>query len=350
MPSHAAVVPARISTGPDGQCVVAQSESREEPASGLQADAAPPASPSPSGAGAQSAPRAASVFPGPDVALPPDFCNAIGKLETALGLPIWIMLQGRGGQYASLDEDVVCAFRQARADLPRNTRAGLLIDSLGGEARAAYQIAMVLRKHCGAFVAIVPRRAKSAATLLSLGADEIALGTDGELGPLDAQVYDPDREDVLSALDEFQALERLHAFALEAIDRSMNLFLSRTHKKIDTLMPLVIRFVTEMVRPLFEKIDAVHYTQVARALKVAEDYATRLLMAQYPTREAEQVARVLVEKYSEHGFVIDATEAKAIGLNLLALSADQIEAVDALVPFLEQNQTVLGCLKERTAS
>ena len=216
--------------------------------------------------------------------------------------------------------------------------------------RAAYQLAIALRKHCRGYVAIVPRRAKSAATLLVLGADEIALGTEGELGPLDAQVYDPDREDVVSALDELQALERLHAFSLEAFDRSMYLLISRTGKKTDTLMPLVSRFVTEMIRPLFEKIDAVHYTQMARVLKVAEDYAVRLLQPRYSAKEAQRIARHLVERYSEHGFVIDSTEAEAIGLKLSQLSDDQISAVDALVPYLEQNPTVLGCLTERTSS
>jgi ClpP class serine protease len=34
---------------------------------------------------------------------------------------------------------------------------------------------MLLKRHCGGFVAVVPRYAKSAATLLALGADEIIL-------------------------------------------------------------------------------------------------------------------------------------------------------------------------------
>lgn len=221
-------------------------------------------------------------------------------------------LQGRGSEYSTIDEIMVRALRRARSQLPEDKRVGLLIDSPGGDAGAAYRVAMLLRKRCGGFIAIIPRVAKSAATLLSLGADEIALGTDGELGPLDAQFMDPDREDRLSALDEFQALERLHAFVLEAVDSSMILILHRTHKKLDTLLPMILRFVTDMTRPMFENIDIVHYTKMARALKVAEDYAVRLLRARYSLQEAERIARHLVQSYSEHGFVIDAEEAKAL--------------------------------------
>jgi hypothetical protein len=205
---------------------------------------------------------------------------------------------------------------------------------------------MLLRQHCGGFIAIVPRLAKSAATLLALGADEIALGTDGELGPLDAQFIDPDREDRLSALDEFQALERLHAFALEAADTSMMLLLHRTRKKVETLMPLVLRFVTDMTRPMFEKIDVVHYTQMARILKVAEDYAVRLLRPKYSAQKAEGIARDLVQKYPEHGFVINAQEAKSLGLKTMDLSDDQKDAVDAFLPIIDNDPTVFGCLTE----
>lgn len=74
-------------------------------------------------------------------------------------------------------------------------------------ANSAYELAMLLRRHCGGFDAIIPRRAKSAATLLSLGADSIYMNDHAELGPLDFQVFDRDREELLSGLDEVQSLE-----------------------------------------------------------------------------------------------------------------------------------------------
>jgi hypothetical protein len=316
---------------------------KEQPPVAPPADQEPPATPD---ATAPPKEQAASIYPGPEVRLPPEFCDAVRQLESAFDLPILMVLQGRGSDYSTIDETMVRALRRARAQLPEDKRVGLLIDSPGGDARAAYQVAMLLRKRCGGFIAIIPRAAKSAATLLALGADEIALGTDGELGPLDALFADPDREDLLSALDEFQALERLHAFALEAVDTSMMLLLHRTRKKVETLMPFVLRFVTDMTRPMFENIDVVHYTQMARILKVAEDYAVRLLRPKYSPKTAEGIARDLVQKYPEHGFVINAEEAESLGLKTMVLSSDQTNAVDALLPMLDANLAVFGCLTE----
>ena len=44
---------------------------------------------------------------------------------------------------------------------------------------------MMLRRHCGSFLALVPRVAKSAATLMVLGGADVYMGREAELGPLE---------------------------------------------------------------------------------------------------------------------------------------------------------------------
>lgn len=66
-------------------------------------------------------------------------------------------------------------FFRAQDSLPKKEKIALVIESPGGSAKSAFQLAMLLKRHCGGFVAVVPRYAKSAATLLALGADEIIL-------------------------------------------------------------------------------------------------------------------------------------------------------------------------------
>src|SRR3954467_14174828 len=63
------------------------------------------------------------------------------------------------------------------------------------------------------------------------------------------------------------------------------------------------------LRPLLEKIDTLDYTRKSRELKVAEEYAIRLMRPTYKAVKAKRVARQLVEKYPTHGFVIDSYEA-----------------------------------------
>ena len=65
----------------------------------------------------------------------------------------------------------------------------LILYSLGGSIEAGYLISKTCKRLSnGKFVVAVPRKAKSAATLLSLGADEIHMGLMSELGPIDPQI------------------------------------------------------------------------------------------------------------------------------------------------------------------
>jgi hypothetical protein len=180
---------------------------------------------------------------------------------------------------------------------------------------------------------------------LALGADRIVLGEHAELGPLDAQVFDQEREDAISALDEVQILDRLHSFALQAVDAQMILLTHRTERKVSSLLPEVQRFVAAMLRPLFEKIDTVHYTRMSRVLRVAEEYAVRLLQPRHDAEKATAIARRLVHKYPDHAFVVDSTEAARIGLVTESATGNLAEVLDVLVQELP-GTTVLGRLVE----
>jgi hypothetical protein len=221
----------------------------------------------------------------------------------------------------------------------------IILDSPGGQAKAAYQLANFFRLHCGGFNVYVPEWAKSAATLFALGASKVYLSKYAEIGPLDVQIFDPEREDTCSALDEVQALERLNAFALQAVDSGMLLLANRSGKSMGTLLPVVLHFVSEMLRPLFEKLDTVHYTQMSRLLKIGEEYAIRLLEPKYGRPRADEIARQFVNAYPEHGFYIDRAEAAKIGLRTEGNPPDLEDALENLKAAMH-GMVVVGQLKE----
>lgn len=296
----------------------------------------------------------ASIAPGPQSPLPDSFVQTVHDLEASLGIPLWLYLQDQDGdaKFDDVNEDVRKAFWASRSEMEPNKPIALLIDSPGGYSKSAYQTAMLIRRRCGEFTAVIPRYAKSAATLLSLGASKLILNTDAELGPLDVQIFDAEREEWASALDEVQTVERLQASSLSLLDQTTMFLLSRTGKKVDTVIPQVLKFVSDMMRPMFENIDVVHFTQRARTLKVTEDYAIRLLRPAYSRDEAERIGRRLVSAYSDHGFIIDAEEASDFGgpevqakIKTIAPTSDQAALMDSLMPLLGQ-QTILGRLQE----
>jgi len=292
---------------------------------------------------------AASIFPGAGTVLPPAFVAAVQALEVEMGVPVWLAIQDLSGN-AEIDQislELADHFVSARAEFQKGTPVALVVNSAGGYAKAGYMIASLLRKRCGGFTAVVPSYAKSAATLLVLGADRIILPEHAELGPLDAQYFDHERELDCSALDEVQALERLHSFALQAVDQEMLFFMRRAPRKISALLPDVQSFVAAMTRPLFESIDTVHYTQMSRVLRVAEEYAVRLLQPKYSEVAAKAIAKALVHNYPDHAFVIDAAEANRFGLQTETPSGNLANSLDILNKEMK-NLTVIGRLIEVT--
>jgi len=67
----------------------------------------------------------------------------------------------------------------------------LVIHSPGGSAEAAEQMVEYLRSQFDYIRCFVPLQAKSAATMVALGCDEIVLGLHSELGPIDPQILVP---------------------------------------------------------------------------------------------------------------------------------------------------------------
>jgi ClpP class serine protease len=67
----------------------------------------------------------------------------------------------------------------------------LILHSPGGSAQAAEQMIEYLRTRFDYIRAIVPLQAKSAATMIALGCDEVVMGDHSELGPIDPQILVP---------------------------------------------------------------------------------------------------------------------------------------------------------------
>lgn len=162
----------------------------------------------------------------------------------------------------------------------------VIITSGGGEIEPAYLISKLCRESTtGKFVAVVPRRAKSAATLLCCGADEIHMGQMSELGPIDPQIND------FPALGLKNAVQHLAELA------------SQYPKAADMF-----------AKYLSSSLTLVHLGYYERIAESAVQYADRLLKKRIlPLKgNSQDVATQLVYGYKDHGFVIDKTEAQNI--------------------------------------
>jgi hypothetical protein len=125
-------------------------------------------------------------------------------------------------------------------------------------------------------------------------------------------------------------------------------------------MPAALQYATSIVSPLADKIDTIELTRKSRELKVAEEYAKRVMRTLYPPREYAAIASALVERYPTHGFVIGAGEAgtdwgqsnapgrlSSLGLNVTKASQTVEQLFSRLMPLLlNETATIIGRIVE----
>jgi hypothetical protein len=111
------------------------------------------------------------------------------SLERSLGRPVVSFFTSFNFPVAieDADADMLEGVLQ-KLDLSKGL--ALVISSPGGDGLAAERIVNVCRSHSGTgeFWAIVPGKAKSAATMICFGASKIFMGPTSELGPVDPQM------------------------------------------------------------------------------------------------------------------------------------------------------------------
>jgi len=207
------------------------------------------------------------------------------------------------------------------------------LESPGGDAHAAYKLFLELNHRCAWLQVVIPDWAKSAATLFTLGADQIFMAPAAELGPLDAQIEHPDREGVtVSALDVSKALGFLGDFALDYLVRGGRDVLESTQLPRAEVLRSMSRFTARLVEPIIAKLDPHLVHQAANELGVARQYAIEMIRLRHrklheaedesvtlPEDEAiklvpEHLTDVLCQHYPSHGFVISLRAARELGL------------------------------------
>jgi hypothetical protein len=187
-------------------------------------------------------------------------------------------------------DDTISAFEMdqiyeaiTRANGEKQKDVLLVMVGPGGRVEPAYHIARLGKAFArDRFVVAVPREAKSAATLIALGADTIHMGLLGELGPIDPQLGG------LPALAVEQALRTVAELTAE-FPASGTMFATYLKDAIS--------------------IEQIGYSQ--RIGQSAVQYAEMLLRPKQARLNdtPENIANHLVYGLKDHSFVIDRDEA-----------------------------------------
>ena len=95
----------------------------------------------------------------------------------------------------------------------------LLLDSPGGDALAAERIVRICREYsAGNFEVMIPRRAKSAATMIAFGANKIYMTPTSSLGPIGTQVLRKEPDGTLEPYSAHAIIKSYDELMTKAID------------------------------------------------------------------------------------------------------------------------------------
>jgi ClpP class serine protease len=171
----------------------------------------------------------------------------------------------------------------------------LLLVSPGGDGEVAVRLVRAAQARCKTLTVIVPDYAKSAATLLALGAHEILMGPASDLGPVDPQFQFGDY-DLVSAKDIIAAVER----ALDDVAARPDTY--------------------PLHSALLADVNALKVEQARSALARTDDLVREALMSN-PDRGAPEIADLvrrlhepLIEAPKDHAAIFGAEYARELGL------------------------------------
>jgi ClpP class serine protease len=197
----------------------------------------------------------------------------------------------------------------------------MILLSNGGSIEPAYQLSKLCRQYAAdRFVVVVPRQAKSAATLIAIGADEIHMGPLSQLGPIDPQLGGLPALGVLQALKTIASLAQDYPGSGDLLSRYLRMALT---------------------------VEQIGYCE--RIGESAVQYAERLLATKPSlTERASKIARELVYEYKDHGFVIDQEEARErLGSDWIKTGTQELDLAERLYRMLEEIELGLNAFHKR---
>ena len=112
--------------------------------------------------------------------------DILASLEEKIGCPVISYIANEKVDSQMEKEDIIMLSDFIEQASRKSNKIAIIINSLGGDADAVVKQIHILRDVFKDGIQIlVPHRAKSAATLLAIGADKIIMGEQSELGPID---------------------------------------------------------------------------------------------------------------------------------------------------------------------
>ena len=244
--------------------------------------------------------------------------DLIAKLEKELRARVVTLVTGdRQGMETRVAPDVLPLVSEHLSRIGQTENLALFLYTPGGDSIAGWGLVNLLRQYCTKLQVLIPFRALSCGTLITLGADEILMGKRGLLSPIDPSVASPFNPSAPGV--QQPGVVSLLPVSVEDMIGFLDLARKEMGLKADDSMVKVLSILAEKVHPL--ALGAVY-----RAREQNSSLARRLLLS-HSNNEAKvnRIVKLLTQELPTHNYLIGRREAlKEIELDM-SEPTDKIE-------------------------
>ena len=226
----------------------------------------------------------------------------------------------RQGYETQIAQDVIDIFIGQLDKIGVVPKISLYLYTRGGDTAAAWNIVNLLRIYCDELQVIIPHKAHSAGTLISLGANSIIMTKQATLGPIDPSINTSLNPQIPGAPPQ-----KTFPVSVEAVKGYFDFAKEELAIKDDVALANIMIKLSEMVHPLV-------LGQVYRSRAQIKMLAEKLLANQVTdTGKVKQIISFLCSDSGSHDYTINRREAKSnLGLNIINPNDELYKIIKAI--------------------
>ncbi|MEO0242801.1 MAG: hypothetical protein ABIM42_07200 [candidate division WOR-3 bacterium] len=210
-------------------------------------------------------------------------------------------------------EDAVRPLYDHLLSIGNSAKIDLFLYSRGGDVGVPWRIISMFREFCEEFSILIPYKAHSAATLISLGADKIVMGKKAELGPIDP---------ILLKTAPGESAVPPQEISVEDVNSYISFLKERANITDQDALAQLVSILANNLTPLtLGRVNRQnsHIRLVARKLLTSK-------REKLDEAKINSIIEILTEKIYSHGHAIGRKEAIEIGLPV-EIPSDEVESL-----------------------
>jgi len=229
----------------------------------------------------------------------------IKKIEQIRGSRVitYLTSDRQGPVNARVAMDIIPIISKQLRNIGKTEKIDLFLYSTGGDTMVPWRLVSMIREYCDKFSVLIPHKAHSAATMISLGADEIVMSDLSELSPID-----PSTANVFNPQDPQNPQNKI-PISVEDVMAYFDLVKNKFGIKNDEQLAMIFNKFVES-NP---QIHPLALGNVNRTHNLIRILAKRLLKSHTSPMREEEIEKIVdyfTEKLYSHQYFIGRKEAK----------------------------------------